>query len=129
VGVIRITARHSYPDSTLAVAATHLDEAINRGYSIRDSLDRIAGSKDPFGEAMASAFCTGLGQVASQQEASTGPPDEEWQTFLVSQVSMLAPDSSLAVVNSKVSVFSNSVSLSQINPQLAWHYFRECGYR
>jgi hypothetical protein len=54
------------------------------------------------------------------------PTDEEWTGFLVEQVTILAPNSPIDVVQSKVEGFTTTAELSQITPRGAMIYFREC---
>jgi hypothetical protein len=103
-------------------------EDVDFGLSIKATLDKIASSDDPYGSALATATCIGLGQVASHEnDPNAGPATQQtWESFLVSQVSVLLPMNPLAVIQTKVDQLNTTASLATINPRLAATYYQEC---
>jgi hypothetical protein len=110
--------------------AVGVAEAIDRGSSIKATLDRVASSDDPFGEALSTAVCSGLESYAAQVSAngdSVIPPDtQNWEAYLESEVSRQLPGELASKVHDRVSQFNNAANLASINPRLAQTYAREC---
>jgi len=102
-------------------------EAIKNGDSLATDLNKIAASEDPYGKALASAMCTGLGELADNENDSAPPPSQEdWRTFLVAQIHVLLPNNLLALVQAKVNQFLATADLALIDPRLAATYYQEC---
>jgi hypothetical protein len=116
------------PPGALHDLGLSITEAIDQGTSIKATLDRIAVSDDPYGKALASAMCTGLGQLAQYENDPNAQPatQETWRGFLIAQVKVLLPNNPLVLIQTKVGQLTSTASLAQINPRLAATYFREC---
>jgi hypothetical protein len=79
----------------LAEVAAGLGSAVDNFAAIRPQLDRIAASEDPFGEALVTATCYGLSNIAEQarqtNEDLLPPSAETWESFLENEVAALLP--------------------------------------
>jgi hypothetical protein len=102
-----------------------LSESINNGAEIKTTLDRIAASDDPYGEAISQAICIGLGQVAQQPPDTTASP-ETWDQFLEQEVEILLPDNPVSVIRAKLNQLNTTTSLAEVNPRLAADYYNMC---
>jgi hypothetical protein len=122
---VRFTADQTIPGSALAEVARQIDESVALQQEIRTYLDALANSPDPYGRLLTRALCTGMEQVKDFPEGDT-PTDEEWADFLVAQISILAPNNPIDVIQAKVNGFTTTAQLSQVNPRAAAIYFREC---
>jgi hypothetical protein len=117
-------------DGSLKQLGSEFTAAVDQQLSIKPVLDRVAASDDPYGEAIASATCTGLQQVASSDEtAGAQPTDASWERFLINQVHVLLPANPVNRANAAVKRFTTTADLASINPRLAAFYFRECSRR
>jgi hypothetical protein len=123
---LRYTADQTVPGSTLADVAQAIDDAVRQQQDVRRYLDELANSSDPYGWLMTRALCTGMEQLAQWPEDEGGASEEEWYSFLVEQLIILAPNSPLATVRSKVDGFVTTAQLWQIAPRVAFVYYREC---
>lgn len=122
-----VAASHPSPGSLDEISRA-LATTVDQGASIKPVLDRVAAAEDRYGEALASAICIGLGQVADyRDEADIAPPTpESWETFLEAQVQVLLPNELQQTIERKVDLLGNAATLAQINPQLAVRYLQEC---
>jgi hypothetical protein len=118
------------PDGSLRRLGEELTAAVDARQSLKPTLDRIAASDDPYGEAIASAVCTGLGQVAQVDESSQNQPTStSWDRFLIAQVRALLPGNPIDAADAAVRRFTNTANLAEINPRVAQFYFQECARR
>jgi hypothetical protein len=126
--IIYVARTHPSP-GTLDEAAIAFGQTLNDELTIATALDRIATSEDPYGEAIATAVCTGLARVAEQSEDDDAQPPstQSWEDFLVDQLtSDFGP---IATIRSKVALFNNAARLAEINPQAAVRYVQVCHSR
>jgi hypothetical protein len=126
------TAETHPSPSTLHDVSAGLAEAIGSGQSIKKTLDEMAATDDPFGKAITSAICTGLGTYADPDAADSAPSPttaQSWQTFLVTEVYkvILKAAYPLTKIQQKVSAVTTTANLATINPRLAYTYYQECG--
>ena len=106
-------AAQAHPESTWASVAKEFADSLDHQRSIRSALDRMAATDDPFGEAMASAICTGLGQVANSDTSTSQPPTpQSWQSFLINQMHVLLPSNPVNVVTNYVNRLGASARLA-----------------
>lgn len=117
------------PDGSLRQLGQEFTNAVDQGLELKPTLDRIAASDDPYGEAIASAICTGLTQVAAADETDPPPTSTSWETFLIEQVHILLPNNPAAVADAAVKRFTTTADLASINPRAAGIYFQECSRR
>ena len=97
--------------STLSDVARGLGTAIDTHTSIKAQFEKIAASDDPFGEALVTATCYGLKNIASQNATATQqdpnakllPPSvQEWEDFLNSQVAVILPSQLSTTIHTRV---------------------------
>lgn len=123
---LRFAADETVPGSRIAVAATFFDEAVSNRQAIRNYLDKLANSPDPYGQLLTSALCTGMQQLADRPEDEGGVSDDVWTTFLTEEVGILAPNNPREVIAGKVNAFVTAAQLANISPQAAKVYYEEC---
>jgi hypothetical protein len=124
----------TYPDSgALSKVAAGLASAVDRGTNIKAQLDTIAASDDPYGKALVTATCYGLGRVAKQSRENDGnvipPSAQEWGSFLTDEVAALLPEQPASAIQSRVTQFNNAAQLQTINPRVAQVYVEQCALR
>jgi len=114
--------------STLHDLGVSLTSAVDLEFSIKPALDKIAASDDPYGTAMAQAICIGLGQLAQYKDDPNARPatEQTWDSFLVTQVGVLLPNTLPFVIQGKLNQLNATASLATINPRLAATYYSEC---
>jgi hypothetical protein len=91
----------------------------------------MAAAEDPYGKAITSAICTGLGKIADPNAGADDPSittPESWHTFFINELSQVILKSTpLKAITAKVDSVTNAANLATINPRLAYTYYRECG--
>jgi hypothetical protein len=125
--IVYVARTHPSPGSLDEVAVA-FGETLGDELAIQSTLDRIAASDDPYGEAIATAVCSGLAQVATYEDEddAEAPDTQSWEEFLTGQVASLLPFQPLSVVRSKVQLFNNAASLAEISPHAAVRYVQMC---
>jgi hypothetical protein len=123
------TLKYAIPSGVTAgslhLLGSDFNDAVAKGLPISKILNKVAASDDPYGQAIASSVCFGLGQVASMDDDEK-PTQEGWEAFLIKQVNLLLPTNPVAKVQAAVKRFTTTADLAQINPRLATTYYQEC---
>lgn len=117
---------------TLSDVAHGLGTGIDNGTAIKDQLEKIAASDDPYGEALVAATCYGLTNIDSQYDANNdvAPASaESWESFLNEQLPQQLPFKTVAEINRRVSQFNTAAQLASISPGAARTYVSECVIR
>ena len=122
---------HAHPSpGTVHDAAEGLATLSDDALGIKAKLDRIAASDDPFGEALVTATCSGLTEIADRDRESGGnvipPSAQDWETYLSDELASTVPPQYAAVVSSRVEQFNTSAQLASINPRAAHVYVEAC---
>jgi hypothetical protein len=120
---IRYYAHTRPPSSTLYDVGLLVSDSIEGSVTVRETLERIAASDEPYGNALATAICTGMEQLTTDNQTTS---DEDWNSFLVTEVETLLPNSLPALIDTKVDQFTTAANLAQVNPQLARTYYQQC---
>jgi hypothetical protein len=118
--------------STLSEVARGLGTAIDTGTNIKAQFEKIAASEDPWGEALLTATCYGLENIAEQHRQNNDvlpASAQSWEDFLNKQVAVLLPDKVGSEIRSRVSQFNNAAQLASIQPRAAYIYVRDCALR
>ena len=118
---VRYYAHTRPPSSTLYDVGLLVSDSIEGSVTVRETLDRIAVSDEPYGAALATAICTGMENLRTDNQTAS---DEDWNSFLVAEVETLLPGT--ALIETKVDQFTTAANLAQVNPQLARAYYQEC---
>jgi hypothetical protein len=117
------------PPAPLSDLATAVGDSVDKSLSIKAGLDAVAASGDPVWQAISTAVCAGLGEVAqdtNQSPTSQQPSQQSWETFLVQQLDMLVPNNPVADIQADVDQFTVAAKLADINPHLAVTYYKDC---
>jgi hypothetical protein len=132
-GALRYVAESHPKGGALSEVAAGLGSLVDNYTAIRPKLDRIAASEDPFGEALVTATCYGLSNIAEQQrqtdEDLLPPSADTWETFLEDEVVALLPAEAADAIRTRVEQFNNAAALTEINPRSAYIYVQECALR
>ena len=118
--------RTSVAGGSLPALGTKFHDAVAQELSIAKILNKVAASGDPYGEAIASSVCYGLGQVADMDEQTETTSKQSWDEFLIAQLNVLLPNNPAARIKGAVNRFTTTAKLEETNPRLAATYYREC---
>jgi hypothetical protein len=113
----------------LSEVARGLGSALDTGTSIKAQFEKIAASDDPYGEALVTATCYGLTNIASQYQQNNNvlpASAQSWEDFLNSEVARLLPGRVASELSARVTQFNNAAALASINPRSASIYVQEC---
>lgn len=114
---------------TLSEVALGLGTAIDTGTSIKAQFEKIAASEDPWGEALLTATCYGLNNIAEQHRQNNNvlpASSQSWEEFLNEGVAALLPNKLSLEISTRVNQFNNAAQLASIHPRVAYIYVRDC---
>jgi hypothetical protein len=120
------------PGGKLSEVAQGLGTAIDTGTNINGQLKKIAASEDPFGEALVTATCHGLENIATQygQNNNLLPASaQSWEKYLSEALAELLPANLGGQISARVNQFNNAAQLASINPVYAYRYVQQCALR